>query len=119
MPLTRRQVYFRRRMSVFGGGLIALATVFYLPLTLLAPMQESTAQVVAFEAPSVVQPPLTFPEYGASAIGAVGYPGVLASGGSVDALPIASISKVITALVLLDDKPLGLGDLGPDITFGD
>ncbi|MBC7591986.1 MAG: D-alanyl-D-alanine carboxypeptidase [Salinibacterium sp.] len=119
MPLTRRQVYFRRRMTVLGGGLIALATAFYLPLTLLAPVQESTAQVVAFEAPAALQPPLAFPEYGASAIGAVGYPGVLASGGSVDALPIASISKVITALVLLDAKPLALGEPGPDITFGD
>ena len=119
MPLTRRQIYFRRRMAVFGGGLVALATAFYLPLTLLAPVQEVSAQVTAFEAPATVQPPLTFPEYGASAIGAIGYPGVLASGGSLDALPIASISKVITALVILDAKPLAVGELGPDITFGD
>ena len=119
MPLTRRQVYFRRRLWVFGGGLVALASAFYLPLTLLAPVQDVVAQVSAFETRAAVQPPLTFPEYGASAIGAVGYPGVLASGGSVDALPIASISKVITALVILEAKPLAVGESGPDIVFGD
>ena len=119
MPLTRRQVYFRRRLGVFGGGLVALAVAFYLPLTLLAPVQDVVAQVSAFETRAAVQPPLTFPEYGASAIGAVGYPGVLASGGSVDALPIASISKVITALVILEAKPLAVGEPGPDIVFGE
>ena len=119
MPLTRRQVYFRRRLWVFGGGLVALASAFYLPLTLLAPVQDVVAQVSAFETRAAVQPPLTFPAYGASAIGAVGYPGVLASGGSVDALPIASISKVITALVILEAKPLAVGESGPDIVFGD
>ena len=119
MPLTRRQVYLRRRLWVFGGGLVALASAFYLPLTLLAPVQDVVAQVSAFETRAAVQPPLTFPEYGASAIGAVGYPGVLASGGSVDALPIASISKVITALVILEAKPLAVGESGPDIVFGD
>ncbi|GGK84588.1 hypothetical protein GCM10007382_00700 [Salinibacterium xinjiangense] len=119
MPLTRRQVYLRRRLWVFGGGLVALASAFYLPLTLLAPVQDVAAQVSVFETRAAVQPPLTFPEYGASAIGAVGYPGVLASGGSVDALPIASISKVITALVILEAKPLAVGESGPDIVFGD
>ncbi len=119
MPLTRRQVFFRRRLAVFGGGLVTLGIAFYLPLTLLAPVQAVSAQVAPFEAPVAVQPPLTFPEYGASAIGAIGYPGVLASGGSPAALPIASISKVITALVVLDAKPLAPGEPGPEITFTD
>ncbi|MGV8896443.1 MAG: D-alanyl-D-alanine carboxypeptidase family protein [Rhodoglobus sp.] len=119
MPLTRRQIYFRRRLAVFGGGLVALSTVFYLPITLLAPLQAVSAEVIQYEAPVPAQPTLTFPEYGASAIGAIGYPGVLASGGSTDALPIASISKVITSLVVLDAHPLDVGESGPDITFTD
>jgi serine-type D-Ala-D-Ala carboxypeptidase (penicillin-binding protein 5/6) len=119
MPLTRRQIYFRRRAAVFGGGLIALAAAFYLPLTLLAPLQEADAQVAPWETRVAVQPTVDFPEYGASAIGAIGHPGVLASGGSAAALPIASISKVITALVILEAKPLALGESGPDIAFGD
>lgn len=119
MPLTRRQVFFRRRLAVFGGGVIALGIAFYLPLTLLAPVQDVTAQLAPYEAPAAVEPAVDFPEYGASAIGAIGYPGVLASGGSLEALPIASISKIITALVVLEAKPLAPGEPGPDITFSD
>ena len=119
MPLTRRQVYRRRRIAVFGGVLLVLATGFYLPLTLLAPVQEVSAAVVPYEAPAVVEPTVTFPTYGAAGVGAIGYPGVLASAGATEPLPIASISKIITALVVLDAKPLALGESGPDIVFGD
>ncbi|CAN5152358.1 hypothetical protein BH09ACT5_BH09ACT5_08020 [soil metagenome] len=118
MPLTRRQVYRRRRITVFGGGLLVLAGAFYLPLTLLAPLQAVSPAVEAYAPPPVVQPAISFPEYGASGVGAVGYPGVLASAGSTDALPIASISKIVTALVTLDAHPLAPGEAGPDILFG-
>ncbi len=106
-------------MAVGGGGLVLLATAFYLPLTLLAPVQTLTPALEAYEPPAVAQPVVTFPSYGASGVGAVGYPGVLASAGSTDPLPIASISKVITALVVLDAHPLALEEAGPDVTFGD
>ncbi|MCU1410222.1 MAG: D-alanyl-D-alanine carboxypeptidase [Rhodoglobus sp.] len=119
MPLTRRQIYRRRRITVFGGGLVVLATAFYLPLTLLAPLKPVAAALEAYTPPAAAQPAVAFPGYGASGVGAVGYPGVLASAGSTDPLPIASISKIITALVVLDAHPLALGDSGPDITFGD
>jgi serine-type D-Ala-D-Ala carboxypeptidase (penicillin-binding protein 5/6) len=119
MPLTRRQTYRRRRIAVFGGAAVALATAFYLPLTLLAPLSPIEAVVESYAPPAAVQPTVVFPDYGASGVGAVGYPGVLASAGSADALPIASISKIITALVVLDAHPLALGETGPDITFGD
>ncbi len=102
-----------------SAALVVLATAFYLPLTLLAPVKPIAAAVVTYTPPAVVQPPVTFPAYGASGVGAIGYPGVLASAGSTDPLPIASISKVITALVVLDAHPLALGEAGPDITFGD
>lgn len=96
-----------------------LATAFYLPLTLLAPLPAVDARVAEFTPPAVTQPPVTFPGYGAAAVGAVGYPGVLASSGSPDPLPMASIAKVVTALVVLDAKPLGPGEPGPSITFGE
>ena len=102
-----------------SGALVALATAFYLPLTLLAPVKPIDAVVESYTPPAAVQPAVTFPAYGASGVGAVGYPGVLASAGSTDPLPIASISKVITAMVVLDAHPLALGEAGPDITFGD
>lgn len=119
MTLTRRQIYRRRRIAVFGGALVVLATAFYLPLTLLAPLGPAAASVAPYQAPPVAQPPVSFPGYGASGVGAVGYPGVLASAGSADPLPIASISKIITALVVLEERPLALGEAGPDLTFGD
>lgn len=119
MPLTRRQIYFRRRTAVLAGGLIALGAAFYLPVTLLAPVQEVSAQLVPYDTPVRAENNITFPAYGASAIGAIGYPGVLAAGGSVESLPIASISKVITALVVLDARPLAVGVPGPEITFTD
>lgn len=102
-----------------GGGLVALASAFYLPLTLLAPVPPATSSVDTYTPPAAQQPAIAFPEYGASGIGAVGYEGVLASAGTTDALPIASISKVITALVVLDAFPLAPGEPGPSITFGD
>ena len=50
-------------------------------MTLLAPVGPATAQSVPFTAPE--NPPVEFswPGYGASAIGAVRFPGVLATGG--------------------------------------
>jgi D-alanyl-D-alanine carboxypeptidase (penicillin-binding protein 5/6) len=119
VPLTRKQIYRRRRIAVFGGMGGVLATAFYLPLTLFAPLGTVSATILPFEAPAQATAEVAFPEYGASGIGAIGFPGVLASAGSSEALPIASITKVVTALVVLDAKPLTAGEAGPDITFGD
>jgi D-alanyl-D-alanine carboxypeptidase (penicillin-binding protein 5/6) len=117
VPLTRRQILRRRRVTVFGGLGVVLATAFYLPFTLLAPLSTSAAQVLPWKAPVTAAPTLDWPSYGASAIGAIDFPGILASSGSTDPLPIASISKVVTALVVLEHKPLGVDDPGPDISF--
>ncbi|GHF09518.1 D-alanyl-D-alanine carboxypeptidase family protein [Pseudolysinimonas yzui] len=115
--LTRRQIYRRRRIVVFGGIGLALASLVYLPLTLLAPLKPAVATVTAPVEDAPVVPALAFPGYGASAIGAVGYPGVLAQSGATTALPMASITKVITALVVLDAHPLAVGETGPTATM--
>jgi len=115
--LTRRQIYRRRRLAVGGGILVVLTTLVYLPLTLLAPLQAAAVTVTTPEEPTPAVPALAFPGYGASAIGAVGYPGVLAQSGSTDALPMASISKIITALVVLEAHPLAVGEAGPTATM--
>lgn len=119
MPLTTRQIYRRRRITVFGGLALVLGAGFYLPFTLLAPLDSVAADVLPWQAPVSAAPTLGFPGYGASGIGAVGYPGVLASQGTSDPLPIASITKIVTALTVLDARPLALGESGPDITFTD
>lgn len=104
-------------MTVFGGLGVVLATGFYLPFTLLAPLSESAATILPWQAPVTEAPVLDFPGYGATAIGAIGFPGTLAASGSTEALPMASISKVITALVVLEHKPLGIDEAGPEISF--
>ena len=109
--------YLRRRITAFGLAGLILAAAAYLPLTLLAPLEPATATAVA--SPAVENPAvqLAWPGYGASAIGAVGFPGTLAAGGTGEPLPIASITKVITSLVVLEAKPLADGEDGPLITF--
>ena len=69
-------------------------------------------------APEVVpEAAIAWPGYGGSAIGAEGFDGVLASSGSDQPMPIASISKVITALVVLDAHPIPAGEEGPTVTL--
>ena len=102
---------------MFGGLAVLLTGLSYFPLTLLAPVGPVSAEVVPYEAPIVAEPALAWPSNAATAVGAVGFPGVLASTGSGEPLPIASITKIITALVVLDAHPLAAGEPGPGITF--
>ncbi|QYH36198.1 D-alanyl-D-alanine carboxypeptidase family protein [Salinibacterium sp. M195] len=119
MPLTQRQIFRRRRIVVFSAVGVALATAFYLPMTLLAPLSAVSASVITASVPELPQPELELPSYGASAIAAIDRTGLLAQSGSAEPLPIASITKIITALVVLDAKPLAVDEAGPTITFGE
>lgn len=117
MPLTRRQIYRRRRVVVFGSLFAVLAGIAYLPLTLFAPVTETAA---ALEVPSIQAPAAaetSLPAYGASAITALGYDGPLAQGGTSEAVPMASITKLVTALTVLAAHPIGADDPGPTITM--
>ncbi|MEO6200971.1 MAG: D-alanyl-D-alanine carboxypeptidase [Cryobacterium sp.] len=119
MPLTRRQIYRRRRIAFFGAFVVLVGSVGYLAATGLAPVPAAAATLTQPE--SLTQPTAApdWPGFGASAIGAVGFPGVLGSSGSTESVPIASVTKTVTALVVLDAKPLTGTDAGPDITFTD
>jgi D-alanyl-D-alanine carboxypeptidase (penicillin-binding protein 5/6) len=126
MAAARRR---RLRRTITAGivTLVVLAAVgTYIPMTLLAPAASATITVAQ---PTVAQPAavsLALPQVGASAVsvmgaddfvGVAGTNGILASSGGNGALPIASISKLITALVVLGAKPLGATDAGPTLTF--
>jgi len=102
---------------VFGSAIIVLAIAFYLPLTLLAPIPHTASAIGQYSAPVTTAPTITMPTYGDSAIAAVGYPGLLASGGGTTPLPIASITKIVTALVVLQKDPLTGDEQGPGILF--
>lgn len=120
-PLERRReskgTYLRRRIAVIGIAGVVLAGLAYLPLTLLAPLAPATATAVVTPTPENPPVELAWPGYGASAIGAVGFPGTLAAAGSTEPRTIASITKVVTSLVVLDARPLADGEDGPVITF--
>lgn len=103
---------------MFGTLAVLLGGLSYFPLTLLAPVGTIAAEVVPYQAPAVAEPVLDWPSNAATAIGAVGFPGVLASTGTDEPRTIASITKIITALVVLDKHPLAEGEAGPSIRFG-
>ena len=100
----------------------------YVAWALNAPLPEPE---VTWQTPEVEVPPaatIALPFEGSAAISVAGadeYLGAEASGiwmtsGSPDPRPIASISKLITALVILDAKPLASADdPGPTIAFGE
>ncbi|MDA8275480.1 MAG: D-alanyl-D-alanine carboxypeptidase [Actinomycetota bacterium] len=61
------------------------------------------------------RPALPWPQTGEAALAVDGV-GSFGSVGSTQALPIASITKVMTAYVVLHDHPLATGASGPDLT---
>ncbi|WP_104132467.1 D-alanyl-D-alanine carboxypeptidase family protein [Cryobacterium sp. M91] len=119
MSPSRRVTLRRRRLAVASVLLVVLGGVGYVGATTLAPVPESAATIVQPAALTQPAAALVWPTFGESAIGAVGFPGVLASSGEQGTVPIASITKMVTALVILDAKPLGAGEDGPAITFTD
>lgn len=110
-------MFRRRRIVVFGSLGLLLVVVFYLPMTLLAPLHTVDPVVSKQSVPAGAAAALRFPGYGGSAIGAVGFDGVLARSGSTAPLPMASITKLVTALVVLQAKPLAVGEDGPRVTM--
>lgn len=86
-------------------------------MTLLAPLGAAASASVPYAAPAQTAAAVAVPSYGTSGIGAVGMDGLLAKGGTDAALPIASISKIITTLIVLEKHPIADGTDGADITF--
>jgi len=115
----RRQTYRRRRIAFFGGLALVLAGLVYVVSAGTAPLPSAAAAVVRPEPLTGAAAQPAWPNFGESAIGAVGFDGVLASHGDQVSVPIASITKMVTSLVILEAKPLAAGEQGPKITFTD
>jgi serine-type D-Ala-D-Ala carboxypeptidase (penicillin-binding protein 5/6) len=91
--------------------LVALLAVNYLrPIPKVAATQTLPASLTK-GAPST----LPWPDRGQGAVGAQGS-GVLAATPGARPEPIASVAKVMTALVVLEEKPLQTGQQGPALT---
>ncbi len=109
----------RRRIAVVLVGVLgigAIGTGAYSAIALGLPIPATAATVetpVLATGPAVAPAP---PDYGASGIGAVGWDAPLVVAGDPAPHPIASISKVVTALVVLDRLPIDSGD-GPTRTL--
>jgi D-alanyl-D-alanine carboxypeptidase (penicillin-binding protein 5/6) len=89
----------------------------YSATTLLWPLHAVAPTVTAIEVQPAAAPAAVpvWPAEGTAATAVGGIPGVLAS--SPDPSSIASITKVVTALVVLDEMPLAVGEQGPEFRF--
>src|SRR5919201_3655058 len=107
-------------MRVRVGVALLLVVVAAAAINYLRPIPSVTA--AALLPPSDVvpgaPPALPWPSHGAAAVGVSGL-GFIASSCNEQAIPAAIVTKVMTALIVLEDKPLKSGETGPTITLTD
>lgn len=110
-----RPAFARPGVLVPLGILTGLVAV-YAGTTLLWPLHEVAPTVQAVEFQPTPAPPaeVTWPAQGSAAVG-VGGIGTNASG--LDAATIASVTKVVSSLMVLDRMPLAVGEQGPEFSF--
>ncbi len=100
---------------VFLVVVVGLATWNYLrPI----PGVAATGTPPASEVIAGTPPAMPWPSRGSAAVGVQSL-GFIGSSGNEQAIPAASVAKVMTALVILEDKPLKKNDPGPTITISD
>jgi D-alanyl-D-alanine carboxypeptidase (penicillin-binding protein 5/6) len=106
----------RRRLAVVLVALaVVLVAVNYLrPIPAVAATPSLPAQDMVPGTP----PAIHWPSTGSGAIGVSGL-GSIANSGDDQPVPAASVTKVMTALVILTDKPLQKDQPGPTITITD
>ena len=92
------------------AGAYAAVTLLW-PLHAVPPVVEASVVEVAPAAPAAP----AWPAVGTAAISVAGIPGSLST--TSDPQAIASITKVVTALVVLEEMPLTPGEQGPEFRF--
>jgi D-alanyl-D-alanine carboxypeptidase (penicillin-binding protein 5/6) len=124
-PAPRRRRWIRRLIPIVAIVAVLAVIGTYVGLTLSAPVGAASA---ALTKPNVARPAaatLVLPQVGESAVSVSGADdylgpsadGVFASSGGNGALPMASISKLITAMVIVNAKPLGASGNGSTIAW--
>lgn len=111
----RRRTRQRRSYGSFLAGFVLVLLVGGLAVNYLRPLPKAVASNTTITS-QIAPTELAWPTGSPAAIGAHGY-GVLETNGSKASRPTASIAKVITALAVLEQKPLGPGRQGPTITI--
>jgi D-alanyl-D-alanine carboxypeptidase (penicillin-binding protein 5/6) len=108
----------RRRLWWVISAVVVLLIISYGYWTLnrSLPALAPTSSTVSTKSPLAASS-LNWPSVGQSAVGLVGT-NILQTHGIQKPVPIASTAKLITALSVLHEKPLSLGEQGPLITLG-
>jgi serine-type D-Ala-D-Ala carboxypeptidase (penicillin-binding protein 5/6) len=106
-----------RRIRFAGVLVVIVAIAAFLAYELLPSSSSTTAPPRDRAARSVAVPGVVWPEYGQAAV-RIGQSQIQA-GPNQRAAPIASVAKVMTAYLVLRDRPLGVGEDGPTITLTD
>jgi serine-type D-Ala-D-Ala carboxypeptidase (penicillin-binding protein 5/6) len=98
------------------AGAVALLLAALLGINYLRPIPQVVAtQSLPGALTKGAAPTLPWPDRGQGAVGVEGS-GVLAATAAARPQPIASVAKVMTALVVLDQQPLQVGQQGPVLT---
>jgi D-alanyl-D-alanine carboxypeptidase (penicillin-binding protein 5/6) len=114
-----RIVYVRRRIAVGVVAVLGIAGIGlggYSAVALGLPLPETQPTISAPALPAGVEAAPAPAPFGSSGIGVIGWADPLVAAGDPSPRPIASITKVITALVVLSAMPITEGD-GPTRTL--
>jgi D-alanyl-D-alanine carboxypeptidase (penicillin-binding protein 5/6) len=115
--VVRRPRRSATRPAILTIVVVLVLAIAYLVAAAVVPFAPASAAKTTYAAPTATVPDLTFPAYGATAVQAPGFADSLQTSGDAKPRSIASISKVVTALVVLDQHPLTTTSDGPTITF--
>lgn len=119
MPREETPRYGLRRLVAGLSVALILLIGVGVPVSIVAPVPHAVAEVAPAAQSATRAAAPVLPGFGSSAIGAEGIDGILAKRGPQSPRTIASITKVVTALVVLEAKPLQEGEQGPTITFSE
>ncbi|MCA1943501.1 MAG: hypothetical protein LDL15_07845 [Yonghaparkia sp.] len=110
----------RRRLAPIGVTLALVGTLTlgpYAVLALLAPVPTVSPVIPVLDVVETSEGTVTLPGSGGAAIALADGDRVLAARGLDEPRVLASITKVITALVVLEERPIEGDGEGPDITL--
>src|SRR5713226_6698666 len=107
-------------MRLRVGGVLLLLVVGFLTFNYFRPIPSVAAKAAVPSSTTVsgTPPTLPWPSVGSAAVGVSGL-GLIAISGPEKPAPAASVAKVMTALLILEDKPLKKNDPGPSILITD
>lgn len=98
-------------LTVVGLTGLYAATTLLCPLYAVPPTVEEVA-IADLTAPASA---VAWPATGAAAVGVAGFDSTPAT--TADAVPMASITKLVTSLMILEQMPLAPGESGPTFAF--